>query len=217
MWLLDVIKPNISLIVQNFGYKNCLYLVLIKLKLGLMNQNLAIWFNLNEAKVSKMFRKWIKPLSVLLKNLTVWLDGAVWKNLPSSFSSFKNCVCIIDGTEIFIERPQNQLVQSQVYSNYKFQILQERFKYLIGITPASVVSFLSYGWGGHASDKMATLNSGFLEMVSHEDYILPDHGFLTEEELTACGAVLRIPAFIWGKNNWQLKALIYLNKMLTFG
>ena len=42
MWLLDVIKPNISLIVQNFGYKNCLYLVLIKLKLGLMNQDLAI-------------------------------------------------------------------------------------------------------------------------------------------------------------------------------
>ena len=83
-----------------------------------------------------------------------------------------------------------------MYSNYKFQILQERFKYLIGITPASVVSFLSYGWVGHASDKMATLNSGFLEMVSHEDYILPDHGFLTEEELTACGAVLRIPAFI---------------------
>ena len=129
MWLLDVIKPNISLIVQNFGYKNYLFLVLIKLKLGLINQDLAIWFNLNEAKVSKMFRKWLKLLSVLLKNLIVWLDAeAVWKNLPSGFSSFKNCVCIIDDTEIFIERPQNQLVQSQVYSNYKFQILQERYQ-----------------------------------------------------------------------------------------
>ena len=42
MWLLDVIKPNISLIVQNFGYKNYLFLVLIKLKLGLINQDLAI-------------------------------------------------------------------------------------------------------------------------------------------------------------------------------
>ena len=55
MWLLHVIKPNISLIVQHFGYKNHLFLVLMKLKLGLMNPDLAIRFNLNEAKVSKIF------------------------------------------------------------------------------------------------------------------------------------------------------------------
>ena len=55
MWLLDVIKPNVSLIVQHFGYENHLFLVLMKPKLGLMNQDLAIRFNLNEAKVSKIF------------------------------------------------------------------------------------------------------------------------------------------------------------------
>ena len=54
-WLLDVIKPNISLIVQHFGYENHLFLVLMKLKLGLMNRDLAIQFNLNVAKVSKNF------------------------------------------------------------------------------------------------------------------------------------------------------------------
>ena len=83
----------------------------MKLKLGLMNRDLAIRFNLNEAKVSKIFRKWIKPLSALLKNLIVWHDREAFrKNLPSSFNSFKNCVCITDCTEIFIERPQNQLI-----------------------------------------------------------------------------------------------------------
>ena len=90
VWLLDIIKPNISLVVQHFGYKNHLFLVLRKLKLGLMNRDLAIRFNLNDTKMSKTFQKWIKPLGVLLKNLITWPDReAVRKNLPSSFSSFQ--------------------------------------------------------------------------------------------------------------------------------
>ena len=87
---------------------------------------------------------------------------------------------------------------------------------MIRITLAGAVSVLSHGWGRHASEKMITLNSGFLEMASHGDCILADHGFLIEEELAARRAVLRIPAFTWGKNNWQLEILIYLNKLLTF-
>ena len=143
MWFLDVIKPNISLIVQHFRFENHLLLVLMKLKLDSMNRDLGIQFNLSQAKVSKIFWKWIKPLSVLLKNLIVWPNReAVRKNLPSSFSSFKNCVCIIDCTEIFIEQPQNQLAQPKVYSNYKSD---NTVKDLIGITPAVAVSFCLMG------------------------------------------------------------------------
>ena len=46
---------------------------------------------------------------------------------------------------------------------------------------------------------MITLNSGFLEIVSHGDCILADRGFLIKEELAAHGTVLRIPAFTRGK------------------
>ena len=88
------------------------------------------------------------------------------------------------------------MAQPQVYSNYKSD---NTVKDLIGITPAVAVSFLSYGWGGHVSGKMITLNSGFLEMVSHGDCILADCGFLIEEELATHGAVLRIPALTQGK------------------
>ena len=62
MWLLDIIKLNVSLLVQRFGYENHLFLVLMKLILGLINQDLAIRFNLNETKVSKILQKWIKLL-----------------------------------------------------------------------------------------------------------------------------------------------------------
>ena len=84
---------------------------------------------------------------------------------------------------------------AQVYSNYKSH---NTVKYLIGVTPTDAVSFLSYAWGGRASDKMITLNSGFLEMVSNGDCILADCGFLIQE-LATHGAVLRIPAFTRGK------------------
>ena len=83
-----------------------------------------------------------------------------------------------------------------MYLSYKSH---NTVKYLIGIAPAGAVSFLSYGRGRRASDEMITLNSGFLEMDSHGDCILADRGFLIEEELAECGAVLRIPAFTRGK------------------
>ena len=67
-----------------------------------------------------------------------------------SFNPFKNCVCIIDCTETYIERPFNLNVRAQTFSDYKSH---NTMKYLIGITPASVVSFLLAGSGGRASDK----------------------------------------------------------------
>ena len=148
-------------------------------------------------------------MSVLLKDLIIWPDRkAVGENLPSSFSSFKNCVCIIDWTEIFFERPQNQLATTQVYSNYKSH---NTVKYLIGLIPAGAVSCLFYGWGECASDKMITLNSGFLEMVSCGDSILVAHGFLIEEQP-------KNPSFhMRKKNSWQLEMLICFDELLMFG
>ena len=86
--------------------------------------------------------------------------------------------------------------RAQTYSNYKST---NTIKYLIGITPSGGISFLSAGWGGKASDKLITLNSGFLDMLSPGDCVLADRGFLVEEELATVGGVIRIPAFTRGK------------------
>ena len=56
-------------------------------------------------------------------------------------------------------------------------------KRLLVITPSGAVSFLSAGWGGRASDKEITLNSGFLDKVTFGDHVLAGRGFLVEEEL----------------------------------
>ena len=139
----------------------------------------------------------MKVLSGILRNFIVQPEREpLRRNLPSSFKKFKSCVCIIDCTEVFIERPFNLNARAQIFSNYKSR---NTIKYLVGITPSGAVSFLSTGWGGRASDKEITLNSGFLDKVTFIDCVLADRGFLIEEELATRGAVLGIPAFTRGK------------------
>lgn len=89
--------------------------------------------------------------------------------------------------------------RAETWSNYNHQ---NTIKYLIGITPAGSISFLSDGWGGRASDKLITLDSNFLNKLDHGDVILADRGFLIREELASVGATLKIPSFTKGK--WQL-------------
>ena len=44
----------------------------MKLKLRLLNRDLGIRFGINDAFVSKIFRSWILPLALLMKNVIIW-------------------------------------------------------------------------------------------------------------------------------------------------
>ena len=74
----------------------------------------------------------------------------ILKNLLPCFTSFKSCCVIIDCTEIYIERPTNLNARAQTWSNYKHT---NTIKFLIVITLAGAVSFLSRGWSSKVSDK----------------------------------------------------------------
>ena len=107
MWLLDVIKPNISLIVQHFGYENHLFLVCL-----FENHLIEIWLfdSTSMSQSVKSLSKMDKISVSFIKEFDLCLDiEATRKKLPSSFRRFPNCVCIMDCTEIFTERQQNQL------------------------------------------------------------------------------------------------------------
>ena len=170
----------------------------MKLRLGLLHKDIAYRFNVGDYIISKVVRNWIKPLASSLQNLIVWPDrGIIRQNLPSSFKGkYKDCVCIIDCSEVFIERPENLTARAQTWSNYKHH---NTMKYLIGITPAGSVMFLSSGWGGRVSDKQITIDSDFLEKLTTGDCVLADRGFNIKEEVAAAGGVLKIPYYTKGK------------------
>ena len=103
---------------------------------------------------------------------------------------------IIDCFEIFIEKPTDLLSKAATWSSYKNH---NTVKYLISITPQGTVSFISKGYGGRASDKYITENSGYINYLLPGDVILADRGFNVAESVAMKGATLNIPAFTRGK------------------
>jgi hypothetical protein len=45
----------------------------------------------------------------------------------------------------------------------------------VGISPRGSISFVSKVWGGRASDRHITLNSGFIDLIDHGDVRIMDH------------------------------------------
>ena len=197
-WLLNKIRLNVELFHSSLSIEDHLLIVLMKLKLGLLSKDIAIRFNLSPTVISKIFRSWIVVIARNLKSLIVWPDrGAIRYNSPQCFKKkYRDAVCIIDCSEIFIQRPKNLTARAQTWSNYKHN---NTVKYLIGISPSGAVMFLSSGWGGRVSDKRITIDSGFIDKLEAGDCILADRGFNVKAELAVKGAVLKIPSFTKGK------------------
>ena len=123
------------------------FLVLIKPRLALPNEDLGYRFSLDPSHVSRIFHKWLYVLSTELKCLIAWPDEVkLHENMPSSFRKhFSNTRCIIDCFEIFIERPTYFEARALTYSNYK---KHNTAKVLIAVTPTGSVCFISKAWGG---------------------------------------------------------------------
>ena len=128
---------------------------------------------------------------------------ALQKTMPFCFrlNYGLNVTLIIDCFELFIEKPSDLFAKSCTWSQYKHY---NTAKYLISITPQGVISFISNGWGGRASDKFIVENSRYLNYLSDGDVVLADRGFDVADSLALFGATLDIPAFTRGEN--QLSA-----------
>lgn len=201
-WILKHIKAD--KVCSKLHHGDHLLLLMSKLRLEISNKDLAYRFGISFSVVSRIYRRWLPKLAKLMSDHVIyWPEKpALRKNLPRCFKKkYTRCVCIIDCTEIYIERPLNLNARAQTWSNYKNT---NTIKYLVACTPAGAVSFLSEGWGGRVSDKEITIKSGFLEMIERGDQILADRGFTLEQEIATRGGILVIPSFTKGKS--QLSA-----------
>ena len=182
------------------------FLTLVKLRLGLVNQDIAYRMNINEPSVSKVFHTWIDLMYREFKQLIAWPERERLRaNLPKCFKgTFSSVVCIIDCFEIFIERPQSLQARAATFSNYK---KHNTVKFLIGISPTGSISFISKARGGRVSDKVITQKSGFLDHIEYGDVIMADRGFNISDELAIIGAHLKIPAFTRGQKQLSSSAV----------
>ena len=105
--------------------------------------------------------------------------------MPHSFwEKYVSTYAIIDGSEIFMEKPSDLHLQSSTWSSYKHN---NTSKFLIACTPNGAVSFISPLFVGSISDVELTRVSGFLEHSEDKPgvSIMADRGFTIKDMLSA--------------------------------
>ena len=100
---------------------NEFFLILARLRLGLLERDLSDRFVISQALVSVIFDTWLNLIYFHLSSLTFWPScETVQKYMPNEFArSYGNTRIIIDATELFIEKPSDLSIQSVTWSNYK--------------------------------------------------------------------------------------------------
>ena len=131
---------------------------------------------------SKIFKTCIRLLSKNVGKLVAWLPKeSVTETMPKIFKTAGHgkLRCIIDCSEVFIERPKKLDAQAATWWDYKSH---NTIKFLIGISPTDFVTFLSDTYGGKASDTFIC-HDRFFDCLDSYDEIMADRGFQITEEL----------------------------------
>lgn len=187
----------------------------MRLRLGLLERDLAERFRISVSSVSEIIRAWIKFMKTELHHLCI-----VWPSkeqlqfyMPPMFKQlYPDLVSIIDCTEIRMETPSSLDKQSICYSSYKSHTTM---KALVGITPNGAISFVSALYSGSISDPEIIEKSGFLNYVHKGDLIMADKGFLIQDQLAGVGARLVTPNFLSDKGQFTWKETEHNKKIAS--
>ncbi|XP_064479207.1 uncharacterized protein LOC135392423 [Ornithodoros turicata] len=176
--------------------ENQLFLVLVKLRLGLFHRHLGHLFSISIGTVSRILTTWIDFMYVKLGKLPIWAPRSVIDaTMPPQFKAkYPSTRVIIDATEIRCEVHSSLALQSATYSHYKST---NTFKGLVGIAPDGRLTFVSELFTGCVSDREIVIKSGFLDLeFAAGDSVMADKGFKIADLLEKRGVGLNIPPFL---------------------
>ena len=128
--------------ISKLTKKETFIMILMRLRLGLLKEDLAYRFGISQPFVSRILHKWLPILATRLSFLVTWpRREEPRKTLPACFrESFPKRSVIIECFEIFIEKPADLTARAQTYTSYKSH---NTVKILVGITPQGAISFIS--------------------------------------------------------------------------
>lgn len=174
--LLLSILPRRIMHANEIKLEDKLLLTLMKIKSNLSFSALAVIFGTSSSTACRTFDMMIDDLYDMT---ATWLffpsQEAIRQTLPATFKeNYSTCRVIIDCTEMKTQTPPTVEQRIHMYSSYKGGYTA---KYLIGIAPNGMITFLSNGYGGRATDTYITNNCGILDLLESGDTILADKGF----------------------------------------
>ena len=166
-------------------------LMWMKIRLNSPIRDLADRFRISVTTCSRIFSSWTKASSSILQSfIFVPEQGCVNSVKPARFSNVKNLNMIIDCSELFIQSPKNHIFQKLTWSNYKHH---NTLKLLIGISPNSMITFMSKAYCGSISDKKICSESEFYESLEPYCKVMADKGFPISQECAAHRIYLIVP------------------------
>ena len=170
-------------------------LVLTRLRVGMLEQDLPVRFELSQSHVSRIITTWVNAMFHHFKEVEIWpMREQALANLPEKAREFCPTLrCIIDATEIYIEQPKNPEAQQLTFSTYKNH---NTLKSLIGISGDGAINFVSTLQGGSISDRE-------LGVV-----LMAGRGFEIRDDLAPLDVKLHIPPFLKGKGQFQEDKLV---------
>ena len=201
-------RPHILSPIEEF------FLVMVRLRLGLMEQDLAYRFNVSQSTVSRITTAWINFMYLQFKQVPLWpCKEVILSHMPKVFrEQYPSTRVIIDATEIYVEQPRLPELQQMTFSNYKND---NTYKALIGISPSGAITFISKLFPGSISDKELTCKCGLLDLLDPGDSVMADKGFDIEEYLIPLGVKLNIPPFLRGKVQFNQSELVQTRRIAS--
>jgi len=175
-----------------------LLLIFLRIRLNLLMEDIANRFKISTPVCSKIFSDGIVQLASILSDAIVWLPKEVIQSsMPEQFKElYPQTTVVIDCSEILCQKPDALMARAKLYSNYK---AHNTVKYLLGVSPAGFIMFVSRCYGGRASDKFICHDSKFFDFLESGDEVMGDRGFDIEKDLAVRGIKLNIPAFTKGR------------------
>lgn len=179
-------------------YEDELFLTLVRLRLGVPEEDLCFRFRLSSvSQVSSILKTWINFLAAEWSPYIVWpRKSQVKENLPEVFRhSYPDVMGIIDCSEFELQAPSSFSVQAMTYSEYKSR---NTVKALFCITPDGYFSHISQLYPGSKSDNDITMVSGILDQCEPGVSLMADKGFtIPGNELHRRGITLVRPSFMY--------------------
>ena len=181
--LFNIVESEMSCTSKTLTVEEEFLICLIKLKMNYLFQDIAYHLNVSVITVEESFHRTLDLMYTKLKYLVKWPSR---ENLKKSMRQcFKNdfrqkVVVVMDCFELFTERLSSTVKKEYTYySNYRHI---QSIKYLIGIAPPGVVTFISEGsMGGKTSDQQLIGKSGVMKNLLPGDIVMVDRGFNSED------------------------------------
>ena len=166
-------------------------LTCMKLKLGLLNYDLASRFDISAALTSNIFHTWLNAMHKTIGKYVYWASKQeIILSKPHRYRHLPNLRAVIDCSETFIETPKDAVLQTSTWSDYKHH---NTLKFLIAVAPNSAITFVSPACPGRHSDTQVTRSSGFFDGLDQYDEIMADRGFLIQSDCDIRHVTLSVP------------------------